>query len=228
MAEEDIYRQSMISAPNAFLIYRPEVKITKEVVFQNQEATKILSYSSAPAKGTEPFPEILSLCAKWKNLLKKKSKSMVESGKDSEHEQGSTPIFLEMIKSGRRRYVVRGMVLLGKKSETEEANYLFLLDRIYPEKINLPFIARQWQLSPREQDIVRLLLKDRSNKEIAHILELSINTVKAYLKMLMRKLNASSRAGIVSCVLTKQPVTEVNENSSISEKIRFISSDLGQ
>jgi DNA-binding CsgD family transcriptional regulator len=221
MAEEDIYRQSMISAPNAFLIYRPEVKITKEVVFQNQEATKILSYSSAPAKGTEPFPEILSLCAKWKNLLKKKSKSMVESGKDSEHEQGSTPIFLEMIKSGRRRYVVRGMVLLGKKSETEEANYLFLLDRIYPEKINLPFIARQWQLSPREQDIVRLLLEDRSNKEIAHILELSINTVKAYLKMLMRKLNASSRAGIVSSVLTKQPLADVNEHSIIPGKIPF-------
>jgi len=41
----------------------------------------------------------------------------------------------------------QGLVLLGKKSETEEANYLFLLDRIYPEKINLPFIARQWQLS---------------------------------------------------------------------------------
>ena len=223
MAEEDIYRESMIPAPNAFLIYRPEVKITKEVVFQNQEATKILTYSSAAIKENEPFPEILSLCSKWKNLLNKKSKKMAASDKDSEHEKSSTPIFLEMIKSGRRRYVVRGMVLLGQKSETEEVNYLFLLDRITPEKINIPFIARQWQLSPREQDIVRLLLEDRSNKEIAHMLALSINTIKAYLKMLMRKLNASSRAGIVSCVLTKQPVAEVNEHSIISDKIRFIS-----
>jgi DNA-binding CsgD family transcriptional regulator len=223
MAEEDIYRQNMLPAPNAFLIYRPEVKITKEVVFQNQEATKILTYPSASSKDKEPFPEILSLCSKWKNLLRKKSKTMVESEKDSKHERGSTPIFLEMIKSGQRRYVVRGLVLLGQKSETEqEANYLFLLDRICPEKINIPLIARQWQLSPREQDIVRLLLEDRSNKEIANILELSINTIKAYLKMLMRKLNASSRAGIVSCVLTKQPVAEVNEKSIIADKIRFI------
>jgi DNA-binding CsgD family transcriptional regulator len=222
MAEEDICNQNMIPAPNAFLIYRPEVKITKEVVFQNQEASKILSYPAASAKATEPLPEILSLCAKWKNLLKKKHKSMVESGNDSGHEQGSTPIFLELIKSGRRRYVVRGMVLVGQESETEqEANYLFLLDRISPEKINIPLIARQWQLSPREQDLVRLLLEDRSNKEIAHILELSINTVKAYLKMLMRKLNASSRAGIVSSVLTKQPLADVNEHSIIPGKIPF-------
>ncbi len=223
MAEEDVYHQSMIPAPNAFLIYRPEVKITKEVVFQNQEATRILAYQSASARGNESFPEILSLCSKWKELLKMKADEMASSGKDAEHGQVSTPIFLEMIKSGRRRYVVRGMVLLGQKSETEEVNYLFLLDRITPEKINIALIARQWQLSPREQDIVRLLLEDRSNKEIAHILKLSINTVKAYLKMLMRKLNASSRAGIVSCVLMKQPVAAVNENSLISDNIRLIS-----
>jgi len=224
MAEEDIYPQNMIPSPNAFLIYRPEVKITKEVVFQNQEATKILTYPSASTKGQKPFPEILSLCSKWKNLLKKKSKNMVESGKDSEHEKSSTPIFLEMIRSGRRRYVVRGMVLLGKTSETEqETNYLFLLDRICPEKINIPLIARQWQLSPREQDIVRLLLEDRSNKEISHLLRLSINTIKAYLKLLMRKLNVSSRAGIVSYLLTKQPVAQVNGDSIISDKIRFLS-----
>lgn len=220
MPDEEIYKQHLIPAPNAFLIYRPEVKITKEVVFQNQEATKILSYSASSLKNKESFPEILSLCSKWKNLLKKKSEVIVKTGHATEHQQGSTPVFLEMIKSGRRRYVVRGMVLMGQKSETEEINYLFLLDRISPEKINLPFIARQWQLSPREQDIVRLLLEDRSNKEIAHILELSINTVKAYLKMLMRKLNASSRAGIVSSVLTKQPVTDVNEHSPISGSIR--------
>ena len=223
MAEEDIYHQSTIPAPNAFLIYRPEVKITKEVVFQNQEATRILAYPAASMRGKEPFPEILSLCSKWKDLLKMKADEMVRSGKDTEHGQDSVPIFLEMIKSGRRRYVVRGMVLLGQKSQTEEVNYLFLLDRITPEKINIPFIARQWQLSPREQDIVRLLLEDRSNKEIAHILKLSINTVKAYLKMLMRKLKASSRAGIVSCVLMKQPAAAVNENSMLSDNIRLIS-----
>src|SRR3989304_3926060 len=78
--------------------------------------------------------------------------------------------------------------------------------------LNIPLIARQWQLSPREQDIVRLLLEDRSNKEISHLLRLSINTIKAYLKLLMRKLNVSSRAGIVSYLLTKQPVAQVNED----------------
>lgn len=219
MVKEDIfYSQNMIPSPNAFIIYRPEVKIIKEVTFQNKEATKILTYPSTSTKGKEPFPDIVSLCSKWKNLLVKKSKEMVESEKDSENKKGSTPLFLKIIRSGRRRYVVRGMVLLAKKSENEqEPNYLFLLDRICPEKINIPLIARQWQLSSREQDIVRLLLADRSNKEISHLLGLSINTIKFYLKLLMRKLKVSSRAGIVSYLLTKQPVAQVNEDSIITD-----------
>jgi len=212
--DDTIYRPATIPAPNAFLIYRPEVKITKEVVFQNPEALRILTYPPATGKGKEAFPDIVSLCAKWKKLLKEKVDQAETSGRSAPGEKRSSPVFLEMIKSGRRRYVVRGMVLLGQKSETSEENYLFLLDRISPEKINIPLIARQWQLSPRERDIVRLLLEDRSNKEIAHLLELSVNTVKAYLKMLMRKLKVSSRAGIVSCVLTKQPAPRIDEGSA--------------
>ena len=101
--------------------------------------------------------------------------------------------------------MVKGTVLLGQRSVDErEINYLFLLERICPETINVPLIARHWNLSQREQDIVRLLFADRGNKEISHLLGLSINTIKTYMKFLMRKLGVSSRAGIVSCLLTKQ------------------------
>jgi len=81
---------------------------------------------------------------------------------------------------------------------------MFLLERIHPDSINLPLLLRELKLNQREQEIVRLLLEDRSNKEIAYALGLSLNTVKAYMKLLMRKLGVNTRAGVISYLLTKR------------------------
>ena len=48
-------------------------------------------------------------------------------------------------------------------------------------------------LSPREQRVLRLLAAGRSNPEIARELFVSINTVKAHVKSIYRKLNVSTR-----------------------------------
>jgi len=48
-------------------------------------------------------------------------------------------------------------------------------------------------LSPREMDVLRLLTKGRSNKEIASALNLSEETVKIHLKTLYAKLNVQDR-----------------------------------
>jgi hypothetical protein len=42
-----------------------------------------------------------------------------------------------------------------------------------------------------------------SNKEIAHLLGLSLNSVKGYMKLLMRKLGVGSRTGIVASFLER-------------------------
>ena len=48
-------------------------------------------------------------------------------------------------------------------------------------------------LSPREMDVVQLLIKGRSNKEIGSALFVSEDTVKAHLKTLFAKLNVRDR-----------------------------------
>ncbi len=48
-------------------------------------------------------------------------------------------------------------------------------------------------LSPREMDVLQLLIKGRSNKEIASALFISEDTVKAHLKTLFAKLNVRDR-----------------------------------
>ena len=48
-----------------------------------------------------------------------------------------------------------------------------------------------------------MLIEEKGNKEIAQALGLSLNTIKSYLKIIMRKLGVSSRAGVISCLLRK-------------------------
>jgi len=114
--------------------------------------------------------------------------------------------FLEVFQSQRRRYAVRG-VLLSPHSSSEpksgSGHYLFVLERIVPDTMNLVSRFRQYHLSPREQEVVRLLLADLSNKEIAQALGLSLNTIKGYLKLLTRKLGVSSRTGILARMLSE-------------------------
>ncbi len=53
--------------------------------------------------------------------------------------------------------------------------------------------GRDAGLSAREQDVLRLLSRGQTNKEIAETLEISENTVKAHLKSVLRKLGVSNR-----------------------------------
>jgi DNA-binding CsgD family transcriptional regulator len=53
-------------------------------------------------------------------------------------------------------------------------------------------------LSPRERDMVRLIVAGMSNQEIADTLYLSINSVKTYIRSAYRKIGAVSRAPAVA------------------------------
>ncbi|MEV0810134.1 LuxR C-terminal-related transcriptional regulator, partial [Micromonospora sp. NPDC050200] len=52
------------------------------------------------------------------------------------------------------------------------------------------------RLSPRELDVVRLLLDGRTNRQIAEDLVLSVQTVASHLKSAMRKLRVSTRTAV--------------------------------
>jgi DNA-binding NarL/FixJ family response regulator len=54
------------------------------------------------------------------------------------------------------------------------------------------------RLSPREKAVVALILKGLPNKLIGHEMGISITTVKAHVGAILRKLNVSSRARVIS------------------------------
>lgn len=56
-------------------------------------------------------------------------------------------------------------------------------------------------LTPREQDVLRLLVKGSTNKEIANDLYISEKTVKSHLCKIFKKLNVSRRLDAILCAI---------------------------
>jgi len=179
-------------------------------IYYNQEAWRIFSYTAFDEKGLlqkDAFPDIEALCLKWQKLLDEKINT-----EKKEEDKGVSSV-IDIYRSWRKRYLVHGVLLASHGPDSNvppplHLQYLFTLDRVISGRINLPMIARQWRLSPREAGIVQYLVLDQSNKEMAVSLKISINTLKGYLKLLMRKLGVSSRAGIVARVLTGKDLPE--------------------
>lgn len=67
-------------------------------------------------------------------------------------------------------------------------------------------------LSPREQEVVRLVMKGLPTRGIAAILEISPWTVITHLRRIFSKLGVNSRAEMVACVL-KEGVLKPNDMS---------------
>jgi len=191
------------SSHDAFILYRPATAALPEQVFYNEETYSIISkYADPQGIKTATPPYISSLCLKWKDIFEENRAGMFSAGGQQER-KGMWHI--AMLESHRREYLVKAIVLTGNMASPEGKQYLFTLERVSSESVNLPMIFRQYKLSNREREMVQLLLMGHSNKEIARDLHLSENTVKGYMKLLMGKLGVNNRAGIIATLLVGKP-----------------------
>ena len=100
---------------------------------------------------------------------------------------------------------VHGYVLLGGPLEeliegvTKVANGVRFLCRAVAQR--LADSMTHVSLTPRETDVLRLLMTGKSNKAIARQLDIAVGTVKTHMKAIMSKLGATTRteaAGIAA------------------------------
>lgn len=71
------------------------------------------------------------------------------------------------------------------------------LDSLQPTTSAPPTTAESLELSPRQLDVLRLLIEGKSNKLICRALELSESTVKTHLAAIFRKLEVETRTQAV-------------------------------
>jgi len=97
-----------------------------------------------------------------------------------------------------------------------------VLSRFVPTATNPSSSARSsWELSQREMDFLKLMVKGMSNKEIASDLGLSIRTVQGHLRQIFKKLGVSSRTEAVVYALKENLITlDDLPRSEMGQKLR--------
>ncbi|MCK4797738.1 MAG: helix-turn-helix transcriptional regulator, partial [Spirochaetes bacterium] len=71
--------------------------------------------------------------------------------------------------------------------------YYFNLYKVIIKEVSLDSFVKEHNISLREKDIITLIIKGQSNKEIADNLFISVNTVKTHIRNIYEKIGIKSR-----------------------------------
>jgi DNA-binding CsgD family transcriptional regulator len=98
-----------------------------------------------------------------------------------------------------RTYVCRSLTLNtnGAAVRSQRASIAILLERKGNDVIKLQEVVQRYRLTARELETVQLLLQGLTSKEIAQRMTISPNTVRAFIRLVMLKMNVSTRSGII-------------------------------
>jgi DNA-binding CsgD family transcriptional regulator len=157
----------------------------------NAEAVQVLSYPDKPESVRRPD---VFLDGKVRSRLMR------------EQPAAEGPLVAEF-RSGRRRYLCRAFLVHAHTNGSTHPCIAVLLERNPSGLIPLSQVSKQFNLTRRERDALEYLLQGLSSKEIAHRMNVSPNTVKAFLRLVMIKMGVSSRSAIMAKILTTKILT---------------------
>ncbi len=92
-------------------------------------------------------------------------------------------------------------LLLQKEGSNRDAMHIMILIEKVSQGVRIDQFVQSTDLTKREQAVVRLLLEGKTNKEVASHMDIGEYTVKDHVKRIMKKLNVTTRAGIVAKIL---------------------------
>ena len=159
------------------------------LISSNFEATQILSY---PDKLTNRRGQELHVTRKIRSTLM------------NQHPLGDSP-FVTEFQSGRRRYLCRAFLVDLQAKEPAHPGIAVLLERGPSALVPFSEVHQQFNLTQREREALEHLLQGLSSKEIANRMNISSNTVKAFLRLIMTKMGVSSRSAVMRKIIMTQP-----------------------
>ena len=118
----------------------------------------------------------------------------------------SPPKFVEGFRSARRMYMCRSFQLDVRSGHTNGSGnggglLIVMLERRSNDAAKITEISERFGLTAREQETVQYLLQGLTSKEIAQRMKISPNTVKAFLRLVMVKMDVSTRSGIIGRIV---------------------------
>ena len=128
--------------------------------------------------------------------------------------------------SGRRRYGCRAYVLdtcshaSGAPGDHHQPKIVVILERVFRHPPDVTRWSEVFQLTSRECETVRYLLKGLSTREIAGKMSISPSTVKSFLKLVMVKVGAATRTGIIAKVHAElNDVAHFARDAELTERV---------
>jgi DNA-binding CsgD family transcriptional regulator len=107
--------------------------------------------------------------------------------------------------AGRRKYVSHVFALKPYDERISEPVFAVLLQRNCSSMEAIYEVAAEFRLTEREREALKGISMGLTSKELAEEMEISPNTVKAYLRLIMVKMGVSTRAGILAKILEHSP-----------------------
>lgn len=100
------------------------------------------------------------------------------------------------LQSGRRSYLCSMFFVSPVSGNGGQPLKGILLER-NPQPLDFQCMVEGYSLTKREQEVVQFLIQGLTTKEIAMRMGISPHTVKTFLKLVMVKVNVTTRSGIV-------------------------------
>jgi DNA-binding CsgD family transcriptional regulator len=106
------------------------------------------------------------------------------------------------VRSARRTYLCRAFSLnpvADHKDNLAQSGRLqiVMIERKSNKAATIGQVSERYGLTPREQETVQYLQEGFTSKEIGQRMNISANTVKAFIRLVMAKMEVSTRSGIV-------------------------------
>jgi len=130
------------------------------------------------------------------NDLGKSLRDQIQSIFRSRSSVGQTDL-TSQFRSGRRHYICRSFPLMRASRNPLSSVTAVLLERAALQTFGVPAAARRFRLTEREHQTVTLLMDGLTSKEIAVRMNVTPNTVKTFVRLIMSKMAVSTRSGIV-------------------------------
>lgn len=168
----------------------------QRLLYSNPEALElipgILPAESAGGDSSAVPAEMVGLCRQVGGV----------SGDDSPGRECRLEKTCALMSNGRQQMVSMRAFLLNRHGDAGGAYHVMVLVEKVVENHRRDFakIQQEYNLSRRELDVLRELCAGLTNRAIAEKLFISEHTVKDHLKHIMKKLNVSSRNGILAAL----------------------------
>jgi DNA-binding CsgD family transcriptional regulator len=162
------------------------------------EGFLLLNSDLSPVIANRAAAEILSYPQKFENhknlddFLARRVRTSLVLGESSR-----VPTLVSDFQSGRRRYQCRGFRVNPLAQGGSPCSLAIILERGSSRSPSIAQVSDKFHLSTREREVLPYLLNGLTTKEIASGMDISPNTVKVFLRMMMVKMGVSTRSGIV-------------------------------